>query len=433
MHWAVAGAALGLRADDPDATWLGREIGLHGLFLRDNLELDLRGNHLFRDVATLVFANELTGGVPDALDLLEEQVAEQLLPDGGHSERAPFYHVLCTQDLLEVGLLLGDDRPAWLSEALARASGFLQAIALGDGEIPLLGDGWLGELDTRALLDAARGLVAPLPPQAPERHSGLVPLHAGPWRVVVRAGPHAPDQQMGHAHADLLSLDASYGTNRVVTDTGTLLYDPGPERQRMRGTAAHNTLQIDGEEQLEAWGSFRVGRRGRARVAARGSAGTWEWVSASHDAYHRLPGRPVHSRLVAVGERGILILDAVLGTGPHHIESHLHEHPQAAHQNVRIVALGATASREDASLHERFGETQPMWRHVQSAQAATSWIGGWWIDPGAQPEAIESLERHGDSLCLRLAHPELVLTWRPHSTDGQNVVSLCSASGGSAN
>ena len=69
MHWAVAGQRLGLAAGDSDADWLGREIGAHGLFLRDNLELDLRGNHLFRDAVGLVFADELVGGVPDALAL----------------------------------------------------------------------------------------------------------------------------------------------------------------------------------------------------------------------------------------------------------------------------------------------------------------------------------------------------------------------------
>src|SRR5262249_7128217 len=37
IHWAVAGAILGARGGDPDADWLGREIGLHGLFVRDNL------------------------------------------------------------------------------------------------------------------------------------------------------------------------------------------------------------------------------------------------------------------------------------------------------------------------------------------------------------------------------------------------------------
>lgn len=432
MHWAVAGRLLGLAGGDPDADWLGREIGLHGLFLRDNLELDLRGNHLFRDAVGLVFADELVGGVPDALAWLERQVAEQLLPDGCHEERAPFYHALCTRDLLEVALLLGDARPAWLERALARTSGFLAAIALGDGEIPLLGDGWLGEVDTPVLLRAAGELVAPAGPRFPERHGGLVPLHAPPWRVVVRAGRHAPDAQMGHAHGDLLSFDASWGATRVVTDTGTLLYDPGPERERVRSTAAHNTLAIDGEEQLEAWGSFRVGRRGRARVVTRGRLGTWQWLAASHDAWRRLPGSPIHHRLLAVGEPGILVLDAVLGEGRHHLESHLHRHPDSQGQSLEIAALGAAARCETAPLHERFGETREMQRLVVEETASLPWTGGWWIAPGASHDAGATLEPDADLLCARLARAGVALKWRPGRADGVEVVSLCSATRGSA-
>jgi uncharacterized heparinase superfamily protein len=431
MHWAVAGSLLGL-GEEPEARWLGGEIGLHGLFLRDNLELELRGNHLFRDAVGLVFADTLTGGVPDALDWLERQLREQLLPDGCHEERAPYYHALCCQDLLEVALLLGDESPPWLLEALGRMSGFLAAIQLGDGDLPLLGDGWLGELDPPALLGAARELVAPAAPWAPECHGGLVPLAAGRWRAVVRAGPHAPDEQMGHAHADLLSFDASYAEARIVTDTGTLLYDPGPDRQRIRGTAAHNTLCIDGREQLEAWGSFRVGHRGRARAVARGRTGTWEWLSASHDAYAALPGGPRHHRLIAVSETGMLVLDAVLGAGVHRIESHLHEHPHCEGAGVVILSLDGSRNVEPAPLHERFGETRSMSRHSVSARQQLPWIGGWWIAPAARAEDVAAPTLDGERVSVRLAAPEVVLKWRPDCADGPEAVFLCSAPRGSA-
>lgn len=434
VHLAVAGRVQGLAAGDPDADWLGREIGLHGLFLRDNLELDLGGNHLFRDAVGLVFAQELVGGVPDALDRLARVVARQVLPDGGHEERAPFYHAVCTQDLLEVALLLGPAAPGWLPATLGRMSGFLEAITLGDGEIPLLGDGWLGEVPTPAVLRTAQEVGAPVAPLAPEHHGGLVPLRAGAWRVVVRAGRHAPDEQMGHAHADLLSFDASHGAARVVTDTGTLLYDPGPERQRVRATAAHNTLRIDAQEQIEAWGSFRVGRRGQARVWARGHTGAWDWVSASHDAYRRLPGRPVHHRLVAAGERGLLVLDAVLGTGRHHMESHLHEHPSAGSTGgMRFVPLAGQVTREPAPLHERFGETRPMRRHRVDVESELPWVGGWWIAPPSRAPVGAALAFHGDEVEVRLADPPFELSWRPHSTAAREAVSFGSDAGGRAN
>jgi uncharacterized heparinase superfamily protein len=161
LHWAVAGSILGLRPPDPDAGSLGREIARHGLFLRDNLELDLRGNHLLRDAVGLVFAHELCGGLPGALACLERQVAEQVLPDGCHVERAPMYHAIALRDLLEARLLLGERAPAWLDEALGRMAGFLEAILLGDGNLPLLGDGWLGEVDPGALLAGVRKLGVP--------------------------------------------------------------------------------------------------------------------------------------------------------------------------------------------------------------------------------------------------------------------------------
>jgi uncharacterized heparinase superfamily protein len=310
VHWAVAASILGLRAGDSDADWLGRELAVHALFLRDNLELDLLGNHLLRDAVGLVFAQELLGAVPDAMSQLERQVEEQVLPDGCHVERAPMYHGICLGDLIEVQLLLGDRAPGWLSDAVSRMAGFLEAIALGDGDIPLLGDGWRGEVDCAALMHAARRSGPPTPPDAPERHSGIVALRSGDLRLVLRAGPHGPDHQLGHAHADLLSFDLSSGTRRVVTDTGTSLYDPGPERMYLRSTAAHSTIRIDAREQLEAWGSFRVGRRGRAWVETRGSDGPWQWVSASHDAYKGLAGRPMHHRLFLVGAGRALVLDA---------------------------------------------------------------------------------------------------------------------------
>ena len=428
LHWSGAVGVLGGASNDAvpgdDLEWLGRELGLHGLFLRDNLELDLRGNHLFRDAVGLVFANELVGGVPDAMAWLEEQLAEQVLPDGGHYERAPFYHAVCTRDLLETKLLLGDRAPSWLDAALAAMGGFLAELQLGDGEIPLLGDGWLGEIDTPRLVEAV-GEVAPLEvPREPGRHSGLVPLHRGPWRAVLRVGAHAPDEQMGHAHADLLHFDLSHGENRVVSDTGTLGYDPGPDRQRLRNTASHNTIGVDGVEQLELWGSFRVGRRGRARLLADGKSGTWRWVCASHDAYRHLPGQPVPYRLWVMGAAGLLVLDWIAGDGVHRLESHLHEHPDAAHAPVQILPLGDALEPIEAPLHERFGETQPMRRHRLVADAKLPWLGGWWIGVSETPAQLEEWTHADGQVRLALARPQLVLSWTPGSADAANSVSF---------
>lgn len=440
VHWAVAGQRLGLGAGDGEAGRLGRNLAVHALFLRDNLERDLCGNHLLRDCTALVFAHELMGAVPDALALLERQVAEQVLPDGCHVERAPMYHALCLSDLFEAALLLGERTPPWLQKAVARMAGWLEAVRLGDGEIPLLGDGWLGEVDVGALLEAVPRVATPEAQAAPERHGGIVALRAGAWRAVVRAGAHGPDYLLGHAHADLLSFDASREAERVVTDSGTHTYDPGPERQRLRATAAHNTLRLDGEEQLEAWGSFRVGRRGRARVLARGDEQGFAWLSACHDAYRRLPGRPIHHRLVAVCDRGVLVLDAVLGRGLHRVESRLNEHPDGG-PRVRIAALGGPATTCEVPLHEHHGESRPMTQHLLESDLALPGCRGWIVWDAARFETAGAgidadLQLREGRVTLRLRAPEpIALEWRPGETrEGAAVtLSLCSRERGSAN
>jgi len=419
VHWAVTGALLGLGKEDPEGRDLGRAIGLHGLFLRDNLELDLRGNHLLRDAVALVFAHEVVGGVPDARDWLEKQVREQVLPDGCHIERAPMYHAICLQDLLEVQLLLGDATPRWLRDAVARMAGLLAYLLLGDGDLPLLGDGWLGEVEIGPLLAACRDRFGALPaPRHPERHGGIVALGRGAVRAVMRAGPHGPDYLLGHAHGDLLSFDLSVGARRVVTDTGTGVYEAGSERQQLRSTAAHNTLQVDGQEQIEAWSSFRVGRRGRARVCGQGSDDVWSWVWACHDAFAWLPGRPVHQRLLAVSERAVLVLDALTGTGRHRVASRLHFHPGDPIAERRACALGAEAHLQRVPYYERFGERREMTRLAAEATADLPWGGGWLIAIGGDcaggvPSELDcEVSLRGERAQLRCAGDlEVMVSW----------------------
>jgi uncharacterized heparinase superfamily protein len=413
MNWAAAGAWIGPGGDPADAAWLGRAIGLHALFLRDNLAWDLLANHLFRDFAALFFAHTLVGGLPEAEPGLAAQVAEQVLPDGCHVERCPMYHAVCLMDLLDLRALLGVGAPAWLTDAVARMAGFLEHVLHGDGDLPLFGDGWLGEVEPTRLLAQARAAGPLRPPVQPERGSGLVALRCGEVRAVVRAGAHGPDYQPGHAHADLLSFELSRGRHRIVTDTGTGIYQAGPARDRLRSTSAHNTIQIDGEELLEVWGSFRAGRRGRASTHGRGAGAGFEWLWASHDAYHWVPGSPHPHRLLLVSAREVLVLDAVLGRGRHRIASRLHLHPDAPAGEATALALGAEAQGGPAPLHAHFGETREMEERAVELEVELPWLGGWWLPLGvaARPSAALSLE--GSLARLRLGREagELEVRW----------------------
>ena len=68
--------------------------------------------------------------------------------------------------------------------------------------------------------------------------------------------PHRRDP--AHAHADALSFQLWADGRPVVVDPGMPTYDAGAERDWFRGTRAHSTVAIDGD-QFEPWGAFRSG------------------------------------------------------------------------------------------------------------------------------------------------------------------------------
>ena len=68
-----------------------------GRILAQDLELDVRGNHLLKNLKALIWLGiafkgaEAEDWLRKALQLLELELAEQVLPDGGHFERVPGY------------------------------------------------------------------------------------------------------------------------------------------------------------------------------------------------------------------------------------------------------------------------------------------------------------------------------------------------------
>jgi uncharacterized heparinase superfamily protein len=452
LSWAVAGSLLRLEPADPDGVFLAQELAVHALFLRDNLEWDLRGNHLISDLTALSSAHSLLGCAPEAAGLLRAQLHEQILADGCHEERVPMYHAVALQELVETRSVLGNGALAWLDDGIRRMASFLAGLLPADGQLPLFGDSFHGEVDPRRVLEEsdlapagskrAAGAGPEVSGEAPVEAgvlagpSGLVVLRSGSAHLVARGGAHGPDHQLGHAHCDGLSFELTLDEQRVITDTGTPTYDAGSLRERARSTAAHNTVQVDGQEQIEAWGSFRVGRRGRGRVVAQGEDASGSWVSLVHDGWRWLPGRPVHRRLIALSPVALVVLDTVQGSGTHQLRSALHLHPERP-ESARVLPLGGACAEISAPLHERFNETRQATEVFLEASAELPWVAGWLVlfDGGTQAPDVELHQEEGVVL-LRRRHADAVyeLRWRPEAVQPREsvVFSRCSSSEASA-
>ena len=91
--------------------------------------------------------------------------------------------------------------------------------------------------------------------------SGYFGLALGHNVFIADCGPIGPDALPGHGHGDVLSFEWSVGGRRVIVDQGVYEYVDGARRRTARSAMSHNTLCIEGFDQAEFFGDFRVGRR----------------------------------------------------------------------------------------------------------------------------------------------------------------------------
>lgn len=341
--WSWCGQR-GVLADAPAVrAAMDESLALHAAYLRRHLERDVGGNHLLKNVKALVGLAVHLGDdalLRRALRHLVREIGRQVLPDGGHYERAPAYHCQVLADLADLAALLGDAAPSELVGAVDRMRGWLGLVLLPDGTVPLLNDGF-------PVPDVLVAALRPGPP-SPDGvtvlpDTGLVVLRRGGTFVLADVGPPCPDDLPAHAHADTLGFLMYAGTRRVVGERGTSTYAAGSLRDDERGTAAHSTLQVDGADSTEVWAGFRAGRRARATLEAALDDGVTCTLTASHDGFRHLPGHPVHRRTWQVDALGLRVTDTVTGTGRHDLVIRLVDTDEAAlRRREAVFTRGAT-------------------------------------------------------------------------------------------
>ena len=348
-----------------------REVTAHAGFLRRHLEADVGGNHLIKGLKALaglgLFLRDerLLGR---ALERLTAQLAVQVLPDGGHYERAPAYHCQVLADLIDVSSLLsaaGRAPAPRLTLAIAQMRRWLGAVLDPDGEVPLLNDGYPVP---RAVVAALQPETAPGTPLVTLPDTGLIRAAVGGWHLIADVGAPCPDELPAHAHADTLGCLLHVDGAPLLIDTGTSTYAPGQVRSYERSTAAHNTAEVDGTDSTEVWGAFRAGRRARVHDPSARSGAERVIAEAAHDGYRRLPGRPVHRRRWTLSGAGLEVSDEVTGGRRHEVVVRWHLAPGAA---VQLQADGAVVSTGAGDFPVSISASGPLRLGVEPGMVAT--------------------------------------------------------------
>jgi hypothetical protein len=152
------------------------------------------------------------------------------------------------------------------------------------------------------------GMPSTLQPQAPD----MLRLSSGSGRAFLRAAQFFDRP----SHADQLHVDLWWHGVNLAPDPGTYQYNaPPPWDNALAGTAVHNTLTVDGQQQMTRAGRFLWLDWAQAEVLGHevDQEGRLAWITAEHDGYRRLGAR--HQRKLSMLEDGWLVADRILPFG----------------------------------------------------------------------------------------------------------------------
>jgi hypothetical protein len=361
--WHMAGSEM------PDAlrarflTALNR----HGRYLELNLSVYFSPNtHLLGEAVALHALGVLFPSFPRAVQwaetggrIVEEQMARQVRDDGSHFEQSAYYHVYAL-DFFLLHRVLAKPAATYDDRLVAMAE-YLDALLGVNGTLPLIGDddggrlfhpygerAWFGRatMATCAVLLHRPGwlrgseyaheqaawwmgadALSMIPKGAVPRVSrffsdgGTAVMVSGDVQLVVKAGPFG-EGSGGHSHSDVLSLTARAGGREVLIDSGTFTYVADPaERNRFRGSGAHNTVRIDGRDQAVPGGPFRWSQKPSVSVR--------QWATGQDrdylDAICGYAGFTHRRRVAFLRPAMVIVLDTISGpSGEHRLEQFWH-------------------------------------------------------------------------------------------------------------
>ncbi len=257
-------------------------------YLARALPGSLTGLPLMHALRGLAYAGlALEGGdarLEQAFGIIIKQIKEQILPDGSHISRSPqqaFEFLQCLVDLRTALIAAKLEMPEELQHAIDRITPAIKFFRHGDGSLAQFNGGQEGNAhlcDVTLMRSAARGRAMKSLPQG-----GYERICQGRSSLIMDTGVPLSSGYSDRAHSGLLSIEYSYGRDRVFVNCGTSGVD-GKWQRVLRSTLAHSALavdsrnacQINGEGPLFSYPHVRASRQENADIAL---------IDAVHDGY----------------------------------------------------------------------------------------------------------------------------------------------------
>ena len=316
--------------------------------LLDNLEYHLLGNHLLENGFSLLFGAYYFKDETlynKAKEILKEELDEQVLEDGGHFELSPMYHqlmlfrVLDSINLLQNNLWKDQELLELLSSKAEIMLGWLENTTYKDGSIPLLNDSANHIAPTsKELFEYAKRLkIKTIHKKLKE--SGYRKILHDRYELIVDVGEIGASYIPGHAHADTFNFELHIDQNPFLVDSGLSTYETNPLRELERSSKAHNTVVINGKNQSDIWGGFRVGNRANILFLEENK----NTIKAMHNGYKNI--NIYHQRIFKTDSNNLYIEDIIKSEKTDYTAiAYFHFHPNIAleHKNEKVLTPFST-------------------------------------------------------------------------------------------
>jgi hypothetical protein len=171
-------------------------------------------------------------------------------------------------------------------------------------------------------------------------------------RIVTDAGSLGYLSIAAHGHADALAFTLSAGGHEILIDPGTYAYHTQKKwRDYFRGTSAHNTVRVDGEDQSLIGGNFMWLNHAKAWCEKWESSSTRDWFVGAHDGFSRLADPVIHRRSMEFDKQAriIRIADTLTCNRPHMVEIFWH-FAEACRVQVRGNEISAGCGNQSATM-----------------------------------------------------------------------------------
>jgi len=201
-----------------------------------------------------------------------------------------------------------------------------------------------------------------------------------------------------HGHADALSFTLKAFGEDILIDPGTYDYFTYPEwRQYFRSTLAHNTMEVDSQDQSVMLGLFLWGKRAAARCLEWRPTEHGGMVKGEHDGYVRLSNPLVHRRSLELdGQNRIIhITDTVATTGQHSIRLAFHCAPTCTLKRLNDTEFHITGRNGQAILR-----IDPILRaeiYQGSTQPPLGWASNGYHRKQPCPTLVARADIHGET------------------------------------